>query len=303
MPYFDINDDGWAVVLEIDGSYNLSTSSAAFEFDPVAGDFPAISQIDSTHYLVPYFDINDDGWAVVLEIDGSYNLSTSSAAFEFDPVRGQYPAISQIDSTHYLVPYDGPDAHGFAVVLEIDGSYNLSTSSAAFEFDPVISQYPAISQIDSTHYLVPYFDINDDGWAVVLEIDGSYNLSTSSAAFEFDPVQGQHPAISQIDSTHYLVSYFGPGICGYAVILEVDMDTISIIHQHYATSSGMNYASTSDGAYIATSTAQLLEFTSSKPTATTSNQAQDIYWGVSVPAGVKLGNYAGVNTITAQSDI
>jgi len=73
---------------------------------------------------------------------------------------------------------------------------------------------------------------------------------------------------------------------------------IPIEKQHYATTSGVAYAS----GYVASSSAVLLEFTTGKPTATTSNQAQDIYWGLSIPSGTSGGTYTGENTISAQSD-
>lgn len=77
--------------------------------------------------------------------------------------------------------------------------------------------------------------------------------------------------------------------------------TTSITYQHYATS-GLNYASTSDGVVVASTSVQLLEFLSTKPTATPSNQAQDVYWGTYVPVGQTVGNYTGVNTFAVQSD-
>jgi len=73
--------------------------------------------------------------------------------------------------------------------------------------------------------------------------------------------------------------------------------TIAIGKQHYATSS-VAYAS----GYVASSTAQLLEFTTGKPTAHPSNQAQNTYWGIAVPGGQSTGSYTGQNTYTALSD-
>jgi hypothetical protein len=79
------------------------------------------------------------------------------------------------------------------------------------------------------------------------------------------------------------------------------VNTTSMTWQHYATTS-LAYASTSNGVTIATSTPALFEFTTGKPTATTSNQAQDIYWGTYVPVGQVVGNYTGVNTFSVLSD-
>jgi hypothetical protein len=78
-------------------------------------------------------------------------------------------------------------------------------------------------------------------------------------------------------------------------------NTTSIAYQHYATS-GLAYASTSDGVVVASTSAQLLEFVTAKPTATTSNQVQSIYWGTYVPVGQTVGSYTGVNTFSVLSD-
>jgi len=208
------------IVDDEEEEWAISTSSAAFEFGPMLF-YLAISQIDPTHYLIAYEGSYDKGWSTILEVDGSWNISTSSSAFEFDRSSGHSPAISKIDPSHYLVAYEGSFADGWSTILEVDGSWNISTSSSAFEFDPIYGYSPAISQIDSTHYLVAYRGPDDGGWSTILEVDGSWNISTSSSAFEFDPIYDWAPEISQIDSTHYLVAYRGPDSCGWAVVLEV----------------------------------------------------------------------------------
>jgi len=73
--------------------------------------------------------------------------------------------------------------------------------------------------------------------------------------------------------------------------------SVAIAYQHYATS-GVAYASGT----AASSTPTLLEFTTGKPTATTSNQAQNILWGISVPGTQAIGTYTGVNTFSVLSD-
>jgi len=219
----DLYKDYWAI----------ATSSAAFEFDLTLCTAPAIAQIDTTHYLVPYEGPDVDGWATVLEVNTStWAIDTPSAAFEFDSDTGYTPAINQIDTTHYLVPYSGYFAAGRSVVLEVNtSSWAINTSSATFEFNPSpnVSNEPAIVQIDTTHYLVPYRGPNSDGWAIVLGVNTStWAITTSSAPFEFDEDNGHTPAIAQIDTTHYLVSYRGPDNDGWATVLEVNTSTWAI---------------------------------------------------------------------------
>jgi len=78
---------------------------------------------------------------------------------------------------------------------------------------------------------------------------------------------------------------------------EETPDCIPVEKQHYATSS-IAY----DSGYVASSTAVLLEFGSTKPTSHPSTATQDIYWGINVPDNTPIGNYSGVNTFSAQSE-
>jgi len=73
--------------------------------------------------------------------------------------------------------------------------------------------------------------------------------------------------------------------------------TIGVAQQKYATSS-VSYAS---GISLSTSPTPL-ELESSKPTSSPSNQADTIYWGISIPGGQTVGGYSGTNTFTAIAD-
>jgi len=78
---------------------------------------------------------------------------------------------------------------------------------------------------------------------------------------------------------------------------EESVNLIPVEKQHYATSS-VAYSS----GYAASSSAVLLELSTSKPTTSPSAQAQEIYWGMSVPTSTAVGTYNGVNTFAAQAD-
>jgi hypothetical protein len=74
-------------------------------------------------------------------------------------------------------------------------------------------------------------------------------------------------------------------------------NSISVSQEHYATST-VAYSS----GIALTTTPTLLELTTGKPTAHPSNQAQNIYWGIQIPAGTPVGTYTGQVTATAVAD-
>ncbi len=146
---------------------------------------------------------------------------TSGTGHEYDTGTGLMPDLAQIDSTHYLCAYNGPDSDGWAVVLIVDpGDWSVS-SGTAFEYD-VASSRADLTQLDSTHYLCVYNGPDSDGWAVVLTVDTGDWTITKGTAFEFDTNFATRADLAKIDSTHYLCAYGGVDSDGWAVVLTVD---------------------------------------------------------------------------------
>ena len=107
--------------------------------------------------------------------------------------------------------------------LRTNASQDGISKETPFEFDPLQGKTPVLAQIDSTHYLCAYTGWgNDHGWAVVLTVDTSDWTISKGPDFEYDNLQGQTPALAQIDSTHYLCAYAGPANKGTACVLIVD---------------------------------------------------------------------------------
>jgi len=166
---------------------------------------------------------------------------TKGTAFEWDASNGQMPAIVQVDSTHYLCAYDGPDNDGWAVILTANTAAGTVSKGTAFEFDVSDGQTPALVQIDSTHYLCAYTGPGSDGFAVVLTVDTGAWTITKGTAYEYDTSNGETPALVKIDSTHYLCAYTGPNSDGWAVVLTVNLVTWAITQGtafEYDTSNG-----------------------------------------------------------------
>jgi len=226
--YAGPGNDGWATVLTVDTGTWTITNRTPFEFDTSQCLTPALSQIDSTHCLCAYTGFGNDGWATVLTIDTGAWTITNQTPFEFDTSQGLAPTLSQIDGTHYLCVYAGPGDDGWATVLTVDTGTWAITSQTPFEHDASQGLTPALSQIDSTHYLCVYQGETGIGWVVVLTVDtGSWTV-TKETAFQFDSVMGQDPDLSQIDSTSFLCAYGGSAGQGVAVVLNVDPNDWSI---------------------------------------------------------------------------
>jgi len=170
------------------------------------------------YYLCAYEGGGDDGYAVVIKVTGSGTISRETP-LEFDTNKGKTPAMAQIDDFHHLCAYSGEGDDGWAAVLSVNSSSKVITKETPFEFDISKGEYPALCQIDSTHYLCAYEGDGDDGWAVVLTVNSGNWTITGGTPFEYDTTSGREPAVSKVDDTHYLCVYRGPGDDGYAVIL------------------------------------------------------------------------------------
>jgi hypothetical protein len=201
------------------------SAGTLFEFDASSGVNPVLSQIDSTHYLAVYTGLKTDGWAVVLTVDTGTGLITKETAFEFDAANGEFCSIEKIDTTHYLVVYQGNRGDGFAVILTVNIITWAITSGTSFEFETKDCVYPDVVKIDSLNYLVAYEGNKGDGWATILTVDLGTDTVTQGTPFEFDTADGNTPSLEQIDATHYLLAYAGVRDDGWASILTVNTGT------------------------------------------------------------------------------
>ena len=225
-------DIGWAVILTVDTDNWTITKETAYEYDSTKGKDPALEQIDSTHYLCAYSGDGDAGTAVVLTVDANWVI-TEETPYEFDGTEGKEPALAKVDSTHYLCAYEADNDVGTAVVLTVNTGTWAITKETPFEFDTTRGKGAALIQIDTSHYLCAYEGetdgTNDTGWAVVLTVNTGDWTITKGTPFEYDAAKGKDPALSQINSTQYLCAYNGPDKDqGWATILTVNTDTWAI---------------------------------------------------------------------------
>lgn len=241
--YSGPKEDGWAVVLTVDTDTRDITKETPFEFDADKATDTVLAKIDDSHYLCTYADKFSDGQAVVLTVNTSTWDITKQTPFEFDTEQATDHALAKIDDSHYLCVYSDTFSDGRAVVLTVNTSTWDITKETPFEFDSDEATDPALAKIDDGHYLCVYADTSSDGRAVVLTVNTDTWDITKGTTLEYDAINGETPALQQIDSTHYLCAYDGPDSHGWAVVLTVNIGDWSISTEttyEYEGTSGLN---------------------------------------------------------------
>lgn len=226
--YSGDKDNGWATVLTVNPLDWTISNASSFEFDSKKGKTPALSMIDSTHFLCAYEGDKDDGWATVLTVNPSDWTISNASSFEFDSKKGKTPALCKIDSTHFFCAYEGDKDDGWATVLTVDSSDWTISNTGSFEFDSNKGKTPALSKIDFAHFLCVYEGDENDGWSIILTVDTDTWEVSSETSFEFDLDKGKAPALSMIDSMNFLCSYEGNKDDGWSTILTVNLASWTI---------------------------------------------------------------------------
>ncbi|MCK4998945.1 MAG: type II secretion system protein [Anaerohalosphaera sp.] len=217
--------DGWAKLLYVnDATWDISVR-AAYEFDKKNCSYPALVQIDQSHYLCAYTGDKNDGWAVILTVNVGSGSISKGTAYEFDKKNGETPALARIDDEHYLCAYEGNKDDGWAVVLSVNVGSGTISKGTAFEFDKKKGKDPILSPIDNEHYLCAYEGDKDDGWAVVLSVNAGSGSISKGTSFEFDSSNGETPSLAKIDNEHYVCAYEGNSDDGWATVLMVNPST------------------------------------------------------------------------------
>jgi len=232
--YIGDDGDGFVVVLEVNlsGDFSVTDVSTPFEFDATQGRYNSLVKINNTHYLNTYAGTDDDGFAIVLEVNlsGDFSVTNVSVPFEFDTLRGIFNSLVKINDTHYLNTYYGESSDGFAVVLEVDLSdFSVTNVSVPFEFDTNNGEYNSLVKINDTHYLNTYSGFGKDGFAIVLEVNLSGDFSvTNFSSFEFETNFNSHNSLVKINDTYYLNVYSNADQDGIAGVLEVNLTDFNV---------------------------------------------------------------------------
>jgi prepilin-type N-terminal cleavage/methylation domain-containing protein len=252
--HFLFADGGRKVmILELD-LLNYTTKVVSTYTTSGNREMPAICKIDDTHYLWAY-RYSNKGYASVLTINSAKTAKSAKWKISEGTLykygnRGQWPALTMIDKTHYLCLYTGGGNDGWSTVLTVDTKKWSVSRVKDFEYDNRYGRYASIAKIDDKHYLCTYNYNNSSGKIFVMSVDKSYKLSKERVySFCSYPSYDRFPLI-RIDSGHYL--------CVFSSRSTKDTDAFVITVNSYSWSLGLaSFLKIDDHAYNCIDVAQL----------------------------------------------
>ena len=230
---FVVNTTTWAV----------TTSSSQLEFDTQNCTHNASIQIDTNHFVnvwlggatttdlrAQVFTVNTTTWAV----------TTANSALLFDTDVGSWNSILMVDSNHFINFWTGASGDGFAQVLTINTStWAVTTAGSQLEFDTQEHQTngkTTVARVDTNHFIHVWAGPDSgaasayDGFAQIFEVNTTtWEVTTSTAPFEFDTTQGEYNSISEIiagtdaltgTGAKFLNLFSGSGDDGFAQVLS-----------------------------------------------------------------------------------
>jgi hypothetical protein len=221
--------------------------SSEYVFNQASTYNISVSTLDSTHFVVGYRDYGNSnyGTAIIGTISGS-TISYSSE-YVFNSATTYNISVSALDSTHFVVGYQdyGNSSYGTAIIGTISGS-TISYSSE-YVFNSATTNYISVSALDSTHFVVGYWDAGNSsyGTAIIGTISGS-TISYSSE-YVFNSAYTSYISVSALDSTHFVVGYCdgGNSYYGTAIIGTISGSTISYSSEYVFNSADTTYISVS----------------------------------------------------------
>jgi RHS repeat-associated protein len=187
----DVNGDGYADVLSVDGNngkiYISYSTGTGFGNKVLVGQAstnagPADLNTGYTHYLVTLGDVNNDGKADIVAGDGTVWLSTGSGFAA--PVKWR----NFTDLTQISVKDANGDGYADMLTVDSNGGIYISYSTGSGFGAPVyVGQRDGFTSWDInsgastfTPYLVSLGDIDGDGLADIVRSDGTIWLSTGA---------------------------------------------------------------------------------------------------------------------------
>jgi hypothetical protein len=226
LAYTDTDSDGRVATFSFDSNYDL-TELDELEHETATGDHNSVAVLDSTHFAVAYAGANGDGFIKTFSVDGSYNI-TEIDSLEHDINSGNSSSLVALDSTHlFLAYYDGTTGRR-TKTFTIDGSYNISQTDTNDDGAGFITLYTSVDKIDSSHVVVTQHERNSSTFdlqvsSATYSVDGSYNITQEDVlSHNADTGSNAQPAVTVIDSTHFMVAYTGPGGDGFVATCSVD---------------------------------------------------------------------------------
>lgn len=227
-----VGGDGFAQVAITDldtGIITMAGSPLEFEPSSSGGKVEGIL-VDSTHVLLVWQGVDGDGFAQIVAIDGSYNLTVVGSAFEFDTTSASSFTLAQVDSSHFIIFYTGPV--GRALVLAVNlGTFAVTAAGAAFTFDALNTGSNSCAPIgDGVRFINFWAGSGNDGFVQVFLVNtGTWAITAIGSPLEFDTTNGQYNSCASLgDGEHFINFWLGANEDGFVQCFLVNPSTYAV---------------------------------------------------------------------------
>ena len=211
--------------------WDVTTASAGFEYLPADTVIQnSAHAIDDNHFLCLHRGSTND--FVVLEVDTStWAVTTQFFGLNIGSIDSDNNIV-QIDSTHFVVGWDGGTELHIQTVEVDTSTWAVTTSASALDIGAGNSpQNWTLKKFDTNHFLYEYrngatnymgiAEVNTSTWAVTTSAS-AYNVSTAYQGW-------LNPAIELIDANHVVSSYMkGSDGSDYLQVFAINTSTWAI---------------------------------------------------------------------------
>jgi len=204
-----------------------------FEFDEVKGEDPSMTQVSTTVYVVAYEGPDDDGILKTIKISKSGVISGIIDEETFDSTAITEAIITHVKGDIYAIAYeDNIDNDGFLKTVNIDSNGNIGGVISTLEFDMERGEEVDMIKIANDVVAIVYAgpdsapDGEQDGFLITVGIDGDGTISGIINTIEFDPVDGDEPAITKVSGDIFAIAYKGVGNDGILKTVEINSEGI-----------------------------------------------------------------------------
>jgi len=178
-------------------------------YNSASSQYSNICKLDSTHVAVCYTDNGDSGhgYAVVGSLSGT--VLSWGTPVKFVANGTSMTDIAALDSTHFVVIYRDAVGDGFARIGVTSGT-TISSYGTAVEYssDGDVA-YPAVTALDSTHFVVAYHDGTAGDGKARIGVTSGTTISSYGTAVDFNASEANTRIdVSTLDSTHFVIIYY-----------------------------------------------------------------------------------------------
>lgn len=225
--------DGFVQVFEVNTStWAVTTANARLEFDTVNGVYNNCFVIDTNHFINFWGGNSNIGLAQVFTVNTTtWAVTTAGAVKNYDGGGGINPCIFKIDTNHFINFWTQSGGSMLSQVFTINTStWAITTAGDVLQYDTNVSFSPnTCFKVDDNHFIHFWGGAGSDGFVQIFTVNTStWAITTANTSLEFDTTDNAHNACYQIDSTHFINFWAGPGSDGFVQVFEVNTSTWAI---------------------------------------------------------------------------